>query len=305
MELSASSFRKNDSYSLLSKGIKFKETGSPFDATSIDAAARPGSHALADDSTLGSVGSTTHIVTKRHEPTGACAPSPRAVLLIAHPPTPRAADGRGSQPWAAPSRRTTGARKARRPLLPAREPLQPLLGPPRPPSHAHTPPRIQSPRSLAAPAARVAEFLRKHSGLGGSTVLGMPAGPRVAEPEHAPKKREKASTRRSNPPNTDFRRYYERGDLPICVEHTSRGIRVGWKAEITKLDFHHYLPIFFDGLREIEEPYQSLALHGTEDLLQHGGDKVLPVVPQIILPIRSAWEAREWREWREWGERER
>jgi hypothetical protein len=30
-------------------------------------------------------------------------------------------------------------------------------------------------------------------------------------------------------------------------------------VEISKLDFHHYLPIFFDGLRENEEPYRFLA----------------------------------------------
>ncbi len=40
-----------------------------------------------------------------------------------------------------------------------------------------------------------------------------------------------------------------------------RGVksRLSWKVEISKLDFHHYLPIFFDGLRENEEPYRFLA----------------------------------------------
>lgn len=27
-------------------------------------------------------------------------------------------------------------------------------------------------------------------------------------------------------------------------------------AEVEKLDYHHYLPIFFDGLREKEDPYR-------------------------------------------------
>lgn len=26
--------------------------------------------------------------------------------------------------------------------------------------------------------------------------------------------------------------------------------KLAWKVEIAKLDFHHYLPVFFDGLRE-------------------------------------------------------
>jgi hypothetical protein len=31
-------------------------------------------------------------------------------------------------------------------------------------------------------------------------------------------------------------------------------------VDIEKLDYHHYLPIFFDGLREKEEPYRFLAV---------------------------------------------
>ena len=41
------------------------------------------------------------------------------------------------------------------------------------------------------------------------------------------------------------------------------GYKVAWKVDIEKLDYHHYLPIFFDGLREKEEPYRFLALQGT------------------------------------------
>lgn len=59
------------------------------------------------------------------------------------------------------------------------------------------------------------------------------------------------------------------------------------KADITKLDYHHYLPIFFDGLRDKTEPYRFLAFAGTKDLLANGGDRVLPVIPQIIIPIKS------------------
>lgn len=72
---------------------------------------------------------------------------------------------------------------------------------------------------------------------------------------------------------------------PLLVAGATR--RVQWKADITKLDFHHYLPIFFDGLRETTEPYRFLAIEGTKDLLANGGDRILPVVPQIIIPIKS------------------
>jgi len=53
------------------------------------------------------------------------------------------------------------------------------------------------------------------------------------------------------------------------------------------LDYHHYLPIFFDGVREKFDPYRSFAILGTNDLLEKGGNKILPVIPQLIIPIKS------------------
>jgi hypothetical protein len=35
---------------------------------------------------------------------------------------------------------------------------------------------------------------------------------------------------RENPPNTAFRRFYERGDLPIAVGHSSSKNTILWKA---------------------------------------------------------------------------
>lgn len=64
---------------------------------------------------------------------------------------------------------------------------------------------------------------------------------------------------------------------------------VAWKVDITKLDFHHYLPLFFDGLRETEEPYAFLAEQGIKDMLINANSKVLPVLPQLIIPIKSRW----------------
>jgi len=90
-----------------------------------------------------------------------------------------------------------------------------------------------------------------------------------------------------------FRRLFERGDLPICVQHASAGIRVGWTQAIEKLDLHHHLPIFMSGLRETEEPFQSLSLYGTLDLLASAGDRALPVVPQMIQPLREALTTRD------------
>eukprot|EP00931_Biecheleriopsis_adriatica_P073352 TRINITY_DN47655_c0_g1_i1.p1 TRINITY_DN47655_c0_g1~~TRINITY_DN47655_c0_g1_i1.p1 ORF type:complete len:364 (+),score=52.49 TRINITY_DN47655_c0_g1_i1:88-1092(+) len=103
----------------------------------------------------------------------------------------------------------------------------------------------------------------------------------------------KAGAARRRPIKTSmFRVYYERGDLPINIDHCSLG-KLHWKVDIEKLDYHHYLPIFFDGLREKEDPYRFMAVTGAYDLLQRGGDKILPVVPQLIIPIKEALNTRD------------
>jgi hypothetical protein len=42
------------------------------------------------------------------------------------------------------------------------------------------------------------------------------------------------------------------------------------QVDLDKLDYHHYLPIFFDGIRETQDPYRFLAIKGVEDLLAAG-----------------------------------
>lgn len=146
------------------------------------------------------------------------------------------------------------------------------------------------------------------------------------------------------------------------VEHKGHKNVILWKVDIDKLDYHHYLPIFFDGIREREEPYRFLvrpaaccsrerilrrwvapgelrdvpgsteytassvftddgcafcsaalfhsqshgspfphsasphllqAVKGVEDLLKHGGSRILPVIPQLIIPIKTALNTRD------------
>jgi hypothetical protein len=89
-----------------------------------------------------------------------------------------------------------------------------------------------------------------------------------------------------------FRKLYDRGDFPISVNHDAKGNKINWKVDIEKLDYHHYLPLFFSGLCEVEEPYAFLARQGIHDLLDKGGNKVLPVVPQLIIPIKKALSTR-------------
>ena len=140
-------------------------------------------------------------------------------------------------------------------------------------------------------------FLRKQTGTGGISPI---ESVRVMN-ERKPKPSKKASQpppggafmARANPPNTEFRRFYERGDLPVCVDHTGSRPKLAWKVEVTKLDYHHYLPLFFDGLRETEWPYDFIALNGAITLLAAQPQKVLPVIPQLIIPIKTALNTRQ------------
>ncbi|KAJ1630683.1 parkin co-regulated protein-domain-containing protein [Pavlovales sp. CCMP2436] len=129
--------------------------------------------------------------------------------------------------------------------------------------------------------------LKPHSGTGGMT-SSLSKGIALQKPK-PPKAG--AFEQRDNPPNTEFRKCYERGDLPIALDHKGSN-RISWKVDIDKLDYHHYLPIFFDGLREEEEPYKFLALQGCYDMLNVGGSKILPVIPQLIIPIKTALNTR-------------
>jgi hypothetical protein len=50
---------------------------------------------------------------------------------------------------------------------------------------------------------------------------------------------------------TLFRQYYDRADLPISMLHRAGGNRLKWHVRPQDLDYHAYLPLFFDGLCEV------------------------------------------------------
>jgi len=101
------------------------------------------------------------------------------------------------------------------------------------------------------------------------------------------------ATKRRPVAHSEFRRFYDRGDLPVQIHHGAVGGRIAWKVDVEKLDYHHYLPIFFDGLREKEDPYRYLSVQGTYDMLAKGQSKVIGVVPQLVLPIKTALNTRD------------
>jgi hypothetical protein len=136
-------------------------------------------------------------------------------------------------------------------------------------------------------AATGTAILKKGDGLGGkSTSLQKPKAQPVVQKPRA------GAVNPRRIPISDFRLFYDRGDLPVTIEHGPQN-RINWKVDIAQLDYHHYLPIFFEGIREKIDPYRFLAVQGVFDMLQQGGAKVLPVIPQLIIPIKTALNTRD------------
>jgi len=159
-----------------------------------------------------------------------------------------------------------------------------------PPEQMHKDPWRKMQRSASSPAMK---SFNPNSGLNKHHAFSITQNSR---PMHAnvPSAPPKAgSINRRIVTKTQFRTFYDRGDLPISIFHGGVGGKIAWKVDIGKLDYHHYLPIFFDGLREKEDPYRFLAVQGTYDMLQNGGAKILPVVPQLIIPIKIALNTRD------------
>lgn len=42
-----------------------------------------------------------------------------------------------------------------------------------------------------------------------------------------------------------------------------------------------------------QDPYRFLAIKGVEDLLAAGGERVLPVIPQLVIPLKAALNTRD------------
>ena len=55
-------------------------------------------------------------------------------------------------------------------------------------------------------------------------------------------------------PPSEFRLFYDRGDLPISVEHKASGGAIHWKFPPEELDYHHFLPIFFVKQKSLLQP---------------------------------------------------
>jgi Parkin co-regulated protein len=137
------------------------------------------------------------------------------------------------------------------------------------------------------------EFLQRHSGFGGNNttlMAGRSGGEEAASAGSPPKAG--ARSPRSNPPNTALRIFYERGELPVVINHSGAKTSLSWTRPIETLPLKIVVPIFFDGLREEEEPFCFLAEQGVKDILNNAGDRIADILNLLIMPLRGALSTR-------------
>jgi len=155
-------------------------------------------------------------------------------------------------------------------------------------SKTETAPKIVPVHEVSHAQTMVKGFTSVGKGLGGR-----PATLNQKKQDLVPPPQVSGASKKRVIPVSEFRRFYDRGDLPIKVDHQGSISKTEWKISPEQLDYHHYLPIFFDGLREKIDPYRFLAIMGTYEMLEAGGSKILPVIPQLIIPIKTALNTRD------------
>ncbi len=118
---------------------------------------------------------------------------------------------------------------------------------------------------------------------------------------------------------SELRNLFDQGDLPVKIENRGIGRKLTWnvriafspsvvvfgscysivhslflqkillislciQVDVESISFQQYLPIFFTGLVEKQDPYRFVAFEGIFELLETSSrtEKVLPCLPQVI-----------------------
>lgn len=106
------------------------------------------------------------------------------------------------------------------------------------------------------------------------------------------------SRRREVQDHDRFRRFYDRGDLPVRIEHGARR-RLCWKITPSQINLSLHLPLFCEGLCIAEEPYCFLSFRGVLDLLSYSTHaksltisafcaQIAASLPRLIFPLKHA-----------------
>ena len=65
------------------------------------------------------------------------------------------------------------------------------------------------------------------------------------------------------------------------------------QMNFAEMDYAYYLPIFFHGVREKQEPHKYIARRGLQDMLDGGIERVVSVVPHLVMPIKEAMQTKD------------
>ena len=153
-----------------------------------------------------------------------------------------------------------------------------------------------------SPVARLVELARtgaRPRTAPGSLMLVLPARPSTedeawaapAPPPPPPPPPSGAKAPRANPPNSAFRRAYELGSLPCAIDTAAAKRALRWR-DGGPTDFS-VLPLFADGLREHEFPFDFVAREGTRELIARAGARLPALVPALVQPLVRALNTRE------------
>lgn len=96
------------------------------------------------------------------------------------------------------------------------------------------------------------------------------------------------------PKPTDFRRYYDRGDIPVKIEHCGSLNKIDWVEKPEEIDLKRYFPSFVEGLREKLDPYRFIAILGSFELIEkNSSEKIIECIPLIILPLKISLNTKD------------
>ena len=123
-----------------------------------------------------------------------------------------------------------------------------------------------------------------------------PAGQRIKNP---PPKCGAWKTRKVASHNiARFPMYYNVGLVPCMIEHGPTGNKLNWTTPLSEVNMNKFLPMFFDGVKVKEHPYNFVATQGVEDMLGYlhdnkAGARILGCLGELVHHMRVTLNIRE------------
>jgi hypothetical protein len=111
-------------------------------------------------------------------------------------------------------------------------------------------------------------------------------------------KKEREGRREDRTKHRRFKKEVDAGFIPAKINFHFGGRLLEWTKPKDKINPAKFLPKFFDGLFEKEEPYQFLCQRGTLALLQRVRKEKLmadikPTLPTLLIKMKDALETED------------